>query len=139
MAKQYITYEPIDWAQGVSGGTPLNASNLNRMENAIEELVEKANAPITIDDIGADAVGADQIVDGAVGSNQIADNSVGSEKLAPSVRDSLSRCEKWSPVRDGTDRPKVYWVHDESKRQIVLFNSSNGAGESIIGRLQMIS
>ena len=81
MAKQYITYEPIDWAQGVSGGTPLNASNLNRMENAIEELVEKANAPITIDDIG----------ESAVGNTQIAPDSVTSDKLAQTVRDSLSR------------------------------------------------
>ncbi|WP_302384759.1 hypothetical protein [uncultured Adlercreutzia sp.] len=81
MAKQYITYEPIDWAQGVSGGTPLNASNLNRMEDAIEELVEKVNAPITSDDIGEDAVG----------NAQIAADSVTSDKLAQSVRDSLSR------------------------------------------------
>lgn len=81
MAKQYITYEPIDWAQGVSGGTPLNASNLNRMEDAIEELVEKVNAPITSDDIG----------EAAVGNAQIAADSVTSDKLAQSVRDSLSR------------------------------------------------
>lgn len=80
MAKQYITYEPIDWAQGVSGGTPLNASNLNRMEDAIEELVEKVNAPITSDDIG----------EAAVGNAQIAADSVTSDKLAQSVRDSLS-------------------------------------------------
>lgn len=81
MAKQYITYEPINWAQGVSGGTPLNASNLNRMEDAIEELVEKVNAPITSDDIG----------EAAVGNAQIAADSVTSDKLAQSVRDSLSR------------------------------------------------
>ena len=94
MAKQYITYEPIDWAQGVSGGTPLNASNLNRMEDAIEELVEKVNAPITSDDIGEDAVG----------NAQIAADSVTSDKLAQSVRDSLSRAAYYaqttSPVAD---------------------------------------
>lgn len=90
MAKQYITYEPIDWADGVEGGTPVNAGNLGRMEDAIKALVDKVNDPITIDDIGADAIGADQIVDGAVGSNKIANDSVGSEKLTPTLRDSLS-------------------------------------------------
>lgn len=53
--------------------------------------------------------------------------------------DSLSRSAKWSPVQDGTDRPTVYWVHDKTKSQIVLFDESNGAGSSIIGRLQMTS
>lgn len=53
--------------------------------------------------------------------------------------DSLSHLLKWSPVQDGADRPTVYWVHDETKKQIVLFSAPNGAGSSIIGRLQMVS
>lgn len=93
MAKQYITYEPIDWAQGVSGGTPLNASNLNRMEDAIEELVEKVNAPISSDDIG----------EAAVGNAQIAADSVTSDKLAQPVRDSLSRAAYCSETPTPTD------------------------------------
>ena len=117
MAKQYITYEPIDWAQGVSGGTPLNASNLNRMEDAIEELVEKVNAPITSDDIGEDAVG----------NAQIAADSVTSDKLAQSVRDSLSRLEmvdaaklKIGALDD--DSCVLYVYRDDGRRNVLIIH-----------------
>lgn len=84
MSKQYITYEPVEWADGVEGGTPINAGNLGRMEGAIEALVEKVNTPITSDDIG----------EGAVGNTQIAADSVTSDKLAKPVQDLLSLAVK---------------------------------------------
>lgn len=121
MAKQYITYEPIDWAQGVSGGTPLNASNLNRMEDAIEELVEKVNAPITSDDIG----------EAAVGNAQIAADSVTSDKLAQSVRDSLSRMRlsKCSAIRFAVTDTGAYiqFVDDGDKAIFGISASNSGA------------
>lgn len=121
MAKQYITYEPINWAQGVSGGTPLNASNLNRMEDAIEELVEKVNAPITSDDIG----------EAAVGNAQIAADSVTSDKLAQSVRDSLSRMRlsKCSAIRFAVTDTGAYiqFVDDGDKAIFGISASNSGA------------
>lgn len=133
MAKQYITYEPIDWADGVEGGTPVNAGNLGRMEDAIKALVDKVNDPITIDDIGADAIGADQIVDGAVGSNKIANDSVGSEKLTPTLRDSLSRMRlsKCSAIRFAvTDTGAYIQFVDDGDRAIFGISASNSGAIS---------
>ena len=84
-------------------------------------------------------IDTDMLAAGAVTTAKIADGAVTNAKLDQTLRDSLSRSVKWSPVQDGTDRPTDYWVHDEAKKQIVLFGTPNGAGSSIIGRLQMTS
>lgn len=34
-----MAYSKLTWKDGAAGGTPLNAANLNRMEDGIEEAV----------------------------------------------------------------------------------------------------
>lgn len=123
MSKQYITYEPVEWADGVEGGTPINAGNLGRMEGAIEALVEKVNTPITSDDIG----------EGAVGNTQIAADSVTSDKLAKPVQDLLSqmRLSKCSAVRFAVTETGAYIQFvDDGDKAIFGISASNGGAVS---------
>lgn len=66
-----ITYTPTVWANGDDGGTPINAANLNNMEEAIVALVERTTKQIV--------------------TSMIADGAVTNDKLDQTLRDSLSR------------------------------------------------
>lgn len=66
-----ITYTPTVWQQGEDGGTPINAANLNNMEEAIVALVERTTKQIV--------------------TSMIADGAVTNAKLDQTLRDSLSR------------------------------------------------
>ena len=66
-----ITYTPTVWADGADGGTPINAANLNNMEEAIVALVERTTKQVV--------------------TSMIADGAVTSAKLDQTLRDSLSR------------------------------------------------
>lgn len=66
-----ITYTPTVWADGADGGTPINAANLNNMEEAIVALVERTTKQIV--------------------TSMIADGAVTNAKLDQTLRDSLSR------------------------------------------------
>lgn len=83
-----ISYSPREWADGSSGGTPIDAASLNRMESGIANAVAGVNqlneaGNVTTDDIAAAAVSTDKIADGAVTS----------AKLAQAVRDSISQAQ----------------------------------------------
>ena len=66
-----ITYTPTVWADGADGGTPINAANLNNMEEAIVALVERTTKQVV--------------------TSMIADGAVTSAKLDQTLRDSLSQ------------------------------------------------
>ena len=66
-----ITYTPTVWADGADGGTPINAANLNNMEEAIMALVERTTKQVV--------------------TSMIADGAVTNAKLDQTLRDSLSR------------------------------------------------
>lgn len=46
---QKVEYEPTTWADGSSGGTPITAAQLNRMETGIDSLATQNNA--LVDDV----------------------------------------------------------------------------------------
>lgn len=66
-----ITYTPTVWADGADGGTPINAANLNNMEEAIVALVERTTKQVV--------------------TSMIADGAVTKAKLDQTLRDSLSQ------------------------------------------------
>lgn len=66
-----ITYTPTVWADGADGGTPINAANLNNMEEAIVALVERTTKQVV--------------------TSMIADGAVTNAKLDQTLRDSLSQ------------------------------------------------
>lgn len=73
-----ITYTPTVWADGADGGTPINAANLNNMEEAIMALVERTTKQVV--------------------TSMIADGAVTNAKLDQTLRDSLSLTSASSDV-----------------------------------------
>lgn len=65
-----IEYTPTVWQDGEDGGTPINAANLNNIENAIVALVERTTMQVI--------------------TNMIADGAVTKEKLEQSLRESIT-------------------------------------------------
>lgn len=66
-----ITYTPTVWADGEDGGTPINAANMNNIEEAIVALVERTTKQVV--------------------TSMIADGAVTKDKLEKTLGDSLSR------------------------------------------------
>lgn len=66
-----ITYTPTVWADGEDGGTPINAANMNNIEEAIVALVERTTKQVV--------------------TSMIADGAVTKEKLEKTLGDSLSQ------------------------------------------------
>lgn len=69
-----ITYTPTVWADGADGGTPINAANMNNMEEAIVALVERTTKQIV--------------------TSMIKDGAVTNLKLSPELQDLLSHTVK---------------------------------------------
>lgn len=65
-----ITYTPTVWADGEDGGTPINAANMNNIEEAIVALVERTTKQVV--------------------TSMIADGAVTNLKLSPELQDLLS-------------------------------------------------
>lgn len=42
-----LTYDPTEWQDGESGGTPINALRLNNIESGIKQLTERSNSQDT--------------------------------------------------------------------------------------------
>lgn len=70
-----ITYTPTVWADGEDGGTPINAANMNNIEEAIVALVERTTKQVV--------------------TSMIADGAVTNLKLSPELQDSLSLSESF--------------------------------------------
>ncbi len=75
-----ITYTPTVWADGADGGTPINAANLNNMEEAIMALVERTTKQVV--------------------TSMIADGAVTNAKLDQTLRDSLSQANYYASSND---------------------------------------
>ncbi len=80
-----ITYTPTVWADGADGGTPINAANLNNMEEAIVALVERTTKQVV--------------------TSMIADGAVTLAKCDQSLRDSVS--QKTKVIR--VSKTKAQW------------------------------
>ena len=65
-----IAYTPTVWQDGEDGGTPINAANMNNIEEAIVALVERTTKQVV--------------------TSMIADGAVTNAKLDQTLRDSLS-------------------------------------------------
>lgn len=74
-----IDYQTREWKDDQTGGTPIDAANLNRMEQGI------ANACAGVDGIKGT---------GGVSADMIADSSISESKLSKDLRDFVSQAPK---------------------------------------------
>lgn len=72
-----MSYQTMEWADGSSGGTPINADNLNNMIEGIDE----ALLDITTGRIADSAVTNAKLASGAVTQAKLADSSVTGTKI----------------------------------------------------------
>lgn len=79
-----ITYTPTVWQDGEDGGTPINAANMNNIEEAIVALVERTTKQVV--------------------TSMIADGAVTNAKLDQTLRDSLSLMLDLGVVTTALDR-----------------------------------
>ncbi|MCI8425640.1 MAG: hypothetical protein HFJ72_08305 [Adlercreutzia sp.] len=105
--KNYITYEPINWANGKDNGTPVNADNLNNMEQAIVALTDAVNTEVATDDIE----------DGAVTGAKIAQGTITKDNLDKTLGESISQSSKAQQWGDG-----------DSLSTILLLGSTGSVG-----------
>lgn len=106
-----VDYTPTVWADGADGGTPINAENLNNIEEGIKALAANtavkllasdiADGAVTEAKIAAAAVTAAKIANGAVKEAGIAADAVSEAKLAAAVRTKLNRAIGTSDLKDG--------------------------------------
>lgn len=110
-----ITYTPTVWADGEDGGTPINAANMNNIEEAIVALVERTTKQVV--------------------TSMIADGAVTNLKLSPELQDLLS-CWKPSPVQEGDIRWRVLRKGDDAVGARIVFYE--GDMSSLIGYVKLI-
>ena len=99
-----ITYTPTVWADGEDGGTPINADNMNNIEEAIVALVERTTKKVV--------------------TSMIADGAVTNAKLDQTLRDSLSRFTEVKIIRDGFGSIVI----DAEDRRIVFSEVNKNIG-----------
>ena len=103
-----ISYTPTVWADGEDGGTPINAANLNNIEDAIVALVERTTKQVV--------------------TSMIADGAVTKDKLEKTLGDSLSR---FMPITSQHDA--IYWWLDKDGERLCLYSDQSGLYNKLIG------
>lgn len=91
-----IDYQTREWKDDQTGGTPIDAANLNRMEQGI------ANACAGVDGIKGT---------GGVSADMIADGSISESKLSEDLRDFVSHAELddgWKVINVGGAKIAFY-------------------------------
>ena len=96
-----ITYTPTVWADGEDGGTPINAANLNNIEEAIVALVERTTKQVV--------------------TSMIADGAVTNLKLSPELQDLLSQV-----IVYGQAKRAIFYITDEGKACVEVYDNSGG-------------
>ena len=118
-----ITYTPTVWADGADGGTPINAANLNNMEEAIVALVERTTKQVV--------------------TSMIADGAVTNAKLDQTLRDSLSQFSAGGIVKNvkvqGNGNVEL-WLFCSGKTRVLSIADEqmlwlDGSTGAVIGRL----
>ena len=96
-----ITYTPTVWADGEDGGTPINAANMNNIEEAIVALVERTTKQVV--------------------TSMIADGAVTNAKLDQTLRDSLSLVSVYGQVERA-----IFYITSEGKAGVEVYDKSGG-------------
>lgn len=108
-----IAYTPTVWQDGEDGGTPINAANMNNIEEAIVALVERTTKQVV--------------------TSMIADGAVTNAKLDQTLRDSLSRMRlsMCSAIRFAVTESGAYIQFvDNDDKAIFGISASNLGGVS---------
>ena len=95
-----ITYTPTVWADDEDGGTPINAANLNNIEEAIVALVERTTKQVV--------------------TSMIKDGAVTNLKLSPELQDLLSRMNTSNDVVQ-------FDLTDNTKIRLAVYNQENSS------------
>lgn len=136
-----IEYDPTVWVDEEDGDGPkLCAENLNKIEDGISAITERANTLLETlsaldtkitalenraDELG-EQIGTDRIADDAVTTAKIADDAVSSDKLAQSVRDSMSRLDG---IRLGyTSNGRINLGLKAGELSMVIYADKSGIG-----------
>ncbi len=111
----------------VAGAVDDAVINTDALDDGAVTSAKVSDNSLTIEDLGPNSVGADEIVDGAVGTDEIEDNSLTASDLAP---DSVNSSE----IRDGAVRSQE--VLDNSLTAADLKENSVGSSEIAAGAVK---
>lgn len=94
-----IDYQTREWKDDQAGGTPIDAANLNRMEQGI------ANACAGVDEIkGPGGVSADMIADGSISESKLSEDLRDFVSQSSVVRSQIDSSADWNDLESGTYR-----------------------------------
>lgn len=113
-----IDYQTREWKDDQTGGTPIDAANLNRMEQGI------ANACAGVDGIKSA---------GGVSADMIADGSISESKLSEDLRDFVSQPVLW----EGSASEGDIQVPGLSDSSLVLIEVSSSTADTA-GEVSMV-
>ena len=111
-----MSYTPTVWRDGLDGGTPINAANLNNIEEAIVALVERTSQQAE----------TSMIADGAVSADKIAAGAVTVPKLGDDVMTRTGSVLLWSGVAIMTAAHKFTFNSTDPNRKSNVANQPHG-------------